>query len=235
MRVLGCLRSRSQRMLVGHLAVALGTKTAEPRVPLGAAVAAAFGLDLLWPILLLLGFETVRVHPGDTAFTNLAFDSYPWSHSLLFATVWSGLAMFVSRRLYGSWRIGAILGGLVLSHWVLDFITHRPDLPLWPAGPAVGAGLWNSIAGTLLVEGTLFGAGACLYYRSSTARDQTGRLALAALVAIIGIVWVTQPWSPPPPSAAAVAWGALILWLLPAWARWIEAHRRSTNVPVHHG
>src|SRR5437899_7640347 len=132
-----------KRMLVGHLAVALGAKSTEPRVPLGAAVAAAFGLDLLWPILLLLGFETVRVHPGDTAFTNLAFDSYPWSHSLLFAAVWSGLAMLVTRRLYGSWRIGAILGALVLSHWVLDFITHRPDLPLWPAGPAVGAGLWN--------------------------------------------------------------------------------------------
>jgi membrane-bound metal-dependent hydrolase YbcI (DUF457 family) len=222
-------------MLVGHLAVALGAKTAEPRVPLGAAVAAAFGLDLLWPILLLLGFESVRVHPGDTAFTSLAFDSYPWSHSLLFATVWSGVVMFVARRLYGSWRIGAILGGLVLSHWVLDFITHRPDLPLWPAGPAVGAGLWNSIAGTLLVEGTLFGVGVWLYLRSSAARDQTGRLALAALVAIIGIVWVTQPWSPPPPSATAVAWGALILWVLPPWARWIEAHRAPAIVGARHG
>ena len=116
------------------------------------------------------------MHPGDTAFTNLAFDSYPWSHSLLFATVWSGLVMFVARRLYGSWRIGAILGSLVLSHWVLDFITHRPDLPLWPAGPAVGAGLWNSIAGTLLVEGTLFGVGVWLYLGSSAARDETGRL-----------------------------------------------------------
>jgi len=222
-------------MLVGHLAVALGAKSTEPRVPLGAAVAAAFGLDLLWPILLLLGFETVRVHPGDTAFTNLAFDSYPWSHSLLFAAVWSGLAMLVTRRLYGSWRIGAILGALVLSHWVLDFITHRPDLPLWPAGPAVGAGLWNSIAGTLLVEGTMFGIGVWLYLRSSSARDQTGRLALVALVAILGIVWVTQPWSPPPPSAKAVAWGALILWVLPPWARWIDTHRTSAIGPVRHG
>jgi hypothetical protein len=85
-------------------------------------VAAAFGLDLLWPILLLLGFETVRVHPGDTAFTNLAFDSYPWSHSLLVATVWSGLAVLVTRRVYQSWRVGALLGSLVLSHWVLGLI-----------------------------------------------------------------------------------------------------------------
>ena len=112
-------------MLVGHLAVALGAKTAEPRVPLGAAVAAAFGLDLLWPILLLLGLESVRVHPGDTAFTNLAFDSYPWSHSLLFATIWSGLVMLVTRRLYGSWRVGAILGSLVLES--LGARLHHPS------------------------------------------------------------------------------------------------------------
>jgi membrane-bound metal-dependent hydrolase YbcI (DUF457 family) len=221
-------------LLVGHLAVALGAKTAEPRAPLGAAVAAAFGLDLLWPILLLLGFETVRVHPGDTAFTNLAFDSYPWSHSLLFATVWSGLVMFVTRRLYRSWRVGAILGGLVLSHWVLDFITHRPDLPLWPGGPLVGAGLWNSIAGTLLIEGSLLAFGVWLYLGSTTTRDATGRWALVALVVVTGLIWVTQPWSPAPPGAMAVAWGALILWLLPPWARVIEAHRRSTVVPVRH-
>jgi hypothetical protein len=222
-------------MLVGHLAVALGAKTAEPRVPLGAAVAAAFGLDLLWPILLLLGVESVRVHPGDTAFTNLAFDSYPRSHSLLFATMWSGLAMFVMRRLYGSRRVGAILGGLVLSHWVLDFITHRPDLPLWPGGPAVGAGLWNSIAGTLLVEGSLLAFGVWLYLRSSSAHDETGRWALVALIAVTGLIWVTQPWSPAPPSAMEVAWGALILWLLPPWARRIEAHRTSKVLSVRHG
>ena len=77
-------------MFVGHLAVALGAKRAEPGMPLGAAVAAAFGLDLLWPILLLLGLESVRVHAGDTAFTNLAFDSYPWSHSLLAVVGWVG-------------------------------------------------------------------------------------------------------------------------------------------------
>ena len=212
-------------MLVGHLAVALGAKTAEPRMPLGAAVAAAFGLDLLWPILLLLGFESVRIQPGDTAFTNLSFDSYPWSHSLVVVAVWSSLVMFVTRRAYRSWQVGAVLGSLVSSHWVLDFITHRPDLPVWPGGPVVGLGLWNSIAGTLLLEGSLLAGGVWLYLGSSSARDRTGRWALLALVAVTGLIWATQPWSPPPPSAAAVAWGALILWLLPPWARWIEAHR----------
>ncbi|MHB1329950.1 MAG: hypothetical protein ACYC2K_17260 [Gemmatimonadales bacterium] len=214
-------------MLVGHLAVALAAKKVEPRVPLGAAVAAVFGLDLLWPLLLLVGVESVQIHPGDTAFTNLAFESYPWSHSLLLSLGWSVLIMLTGRRLMGSWRPAAILGGLVLSHWVLDFITHRPDLPLWPAGPVAGLGLWNSVPGTILIEGGLLAAGVWIYLGASSARDRVGRWALAALVLITGGLWITQPWTPPPPSATAVAWGALILWLLPPWAHWIEQHRQA--------
>ncbi len=216
-------------MFVGHLAVALGAKKVEPRVPLGASVAAAFGLDLLWPILLLLGLETVRVNPGDTAFTNLAFDSYPWSHSLVAVIGWSGVAGFLGRGLFGSWRAGMLLGGLVLSHWALDLITHRPDLPLWPGGPMVGLGLWNSIPGTILVEASLLVGGLWLYLGTSSARDRTGTGALMALVGLTGMIWVTQPWAPLPGSATAVAAGGLILWLLPPWAAWIERHRRSES------
>lgn len=213
-------------MLVGHLALALAARKVEPRIPLAASVAAAFGLDLLWPILLLLGVESVQVHAGDTAFTNLAFVSYPWSHSLLLSAGWAALAAVIGRRAFGTWRAGAVLGSLVLSHWVLDFITHRPDLPLWPAGPQAGLGLWNSIPGTILVEGGLLAIGIWIYLSASSARDRTGRWALSGLIVVLGVIWITQPWSPPPPSATAVAWGALILWLLPPWARWIEAHRQ---------
>ena len=216
-------------MFVGHLAVALGAKKVEPDIPLGATVAAAFGLDLLWPILLLLGVETVRLNPGDTAFTNLAFDSYPWSHSLLTVVGWSGLVGFLGRRVFGSWRAGMVLGGLVLSHWVLDFATHRPDLPLWPGGPLVGLGLWNSIPGTILVEASLLVGGVWLYRRATSPRDRTGTGALVALVVLTGVIWVTQPWAPLPESATAVAAGALILWLLPPWALWIERHRSGES------
>ncbi len=207
--------------------MALSAKKVEPRVHLGASVAAAFGLDLLWPILLLFGLESVRVNPGDTAFTSLAFDSYPWSHSLLVVVGWAGLGTVVGRRLYGSWRAGALLGGLVLSHWVLDAITHRPDLPLWPGGPLVGFGLWNSVPGTILVEAGLLVAGLWAYLGMSSARDRVGHWSLIALVGVTGLIWVTQPWAPLPPTAGAVAWGALILWLLPPWAFWIERHRTS--------
>lgn len=212
-------------MFIGHLAVAFAAKRVEPRVPLGAAVAAAFGLDLLWPVLLLLGLESARINPGDTAFTHLAFDSYPWSHSLAAAALWSCLAALSGRQILGSWRAGVVLGALVLSHWVLDWVTHRPDMPLWPHGPVVGLGLWNSIPGTFLVEGGLFAACLWSYLGATAARDRTGNRALAALAVFVGLIWASMPWAPPPPNMRAVAVAGLAMWLLPLWARWIEAHR----------
>lgn len=212
-------------MLAGHLAAGLVATRVSPRVPLAAAVGAAFALDLAWPLLLLTGVERVRVNPHDTAFTSLAFESYPWTHSLLMVLVWSLVVGAASARRLGR-RAGAVLAALVMSHWVLDFVTHRPDLPLWPGGPLVGAGLWNSVPGTILVEGGLFAASVLVYSRAWPARDATGRWAFQALVALVGLLWITQPWSPPPPGATAVAWGALTMWLLLPWCAWIARHRR---------
>jgi hypothetical protein len=84
--------SEERNMFVGHLAVAFGVKSMTPRIPLGWLVAASFGLDLLWPVFLLVGIENVRIDPGNTALTPLAFDNYPWSHSLAMVLVWAGLA-----------------------------------------------------------------------------------------------------------------------------------------------
>lgn len=214
-------------MFVGHLAVALAAKKVEPRVPLGAAVAAAWGLDLIWPVLLLFGLETARIEPGITAFTSLEFVSYPWSHSLLMAVAWSLVGAFVGRVLHRSWGVGAVLGALVLSHWVLDLVVHAPDLPLWPGGPAVGIGLWDSIPGTILVEGTLMTTCLWLYASATAPRDAVGRWALVGLVTVTGLIWVTQPWAPPPPSMQAVAVAGFALWLFVLWAMWIERHRKT--------
>ena len=215
-------------MFVGHLAAALGAKKLAPDVPLSATVAASFGIDLAWPVFLLLGLETVRIAPADTAFTSLAFESYPWTHSLLLVLAWGSLATAVGKALLGAWRPGLLLGALVVSHWVLDWVTHRPDLPLWPGGPLVGLGLWNSIPGTIAVEG-LFFLGAIVVYRSvSKPTDGVGRWALTALLLLTGLTWVSQPWAPPAPGAAAVAVSALVLWLLVPWAHWAERHREVT-------
>ena len=211
-------------MFIGHLAAALGGKKLEPRLSLGVLVAAAFGLDLLWPAFLLLGVEHVRVDSGNTAFTPLAFDSYPWSHSLAAALPWGAVAAVAIGGLDGL-RPRILIAAAVVSHWVLDFITHRPDLPLWPGGPQVGLGLWNSIPGTILVEGTLFIVAIEAYRRAFQARDRVGRWSFWGLIGLTTAIWISGPWSPPPPSASAIAVVGLAMWLLPLWALWIERHR----------
>jgi hypothetical protein len=219
-------------VFVGHLAAALAAKKAEPRLPLAALVAATFGLDLLWPAFLLGGIEVVRIEPGNTAFTPLDFVSYPWSHSLALALVWGALAAWVASR-FGSRRMAVVIGALVVSHWVLDYVSHRPDLPLWPAGPKAGLGLWYSIPATVAVEGALLAAGLAIYTRAAPARDRTGHVALWSFVAVTSAIWLSGPVSPPPPSVGAIAavglaGGALLV----MWAGWIDRHRRSVRPPV---
>jgi membrane-bound metal-dependent hydrolase YbcI (DUF457 family) len=214
-------------MFAGHFAVALGAKRASPRTPLGALVGAAIALDLIWPLLLLAGVERVRIDPGNTAFTPLAFDHYPWSHSLLMAVVWGGVAAALVFSRLRSWRPAFVVGAVVVSHWVLDFVTHRPDLPIWPGGTRVGLGLWNSITGTLVVEGLFFAGAVFAYATAFPARDATGRWAFRIVIALLAMIWVTQPWSPPPPSTTAIAVVGVSMWLFPMWGAWIDRHRRT--------
>lgn len=211
-------------VFVGHLAVALAAKRAAPRAPLAALVGASFGLDLLWPVLLLVGIEQVRVDPGNTAFTPLAFDHYPWSHSLSMAIVWGVVAGRVSAAILKNVAAGLFIGLAVISHWVLDFVTHRPDLPVWPGGPVLGLGLWNSIPATFIVEGLIYAGAIALYLRATPPRDTTGRVAFWSLVVFTLAIWISGPFAPPPPSVTAIAWVGIALWLFPVWAAWIERH-----------
>jgi membrane-bound metal-dependent hydrolase YbcI (DUF457 family) len=214
-------------VFVGHLAVALGAKRASPRTPLAALIGAAFALDLIWPILLLAGIERVRIDPGNTAFTPLAFDYYPWSHSLSMAIVWGVTVGRVSVVMLKRAAAGLVIGLVVVSHWLLDYVTHISDLPLWPGGPEVGLGLWNSIPGTLVVEGALLIAALAVYVRGTRPRRPSGKWALWSLVVLTTAIWISGPWSPPPPSERAIAWVALAMWLFPPWGTWIDRSRQS--------
>jgi hypothetical protein len=214
-------------MFVGHLAVALGAARLRPRVPLAALAAAAFGLDLIWPVFVLLGLETVRIAPGHTAFTPLDFVSYPWSHSLVMSAVWGAVAGVVAARACRSAAAGAIVAAVVVSHWILDAVSHAPDMPVWPYGPRVGLGLWNSIPATLIIEGAIFAIAIAAYVRTAPARDAIGRWAFIALLALVGVLWATSPFSPPPPNTTAIAIVGLAFGLLTIpWLMWIERHRR---------
>ncbi len=215
-------------MFIGHYALAFAAKRAAPRTNLGALLLAASWLDVVWPVLLLTGLETVRIQPGATAYTPLRFVSYPWSHSLLFTSLWGlllgGLAFAIRRDRRGA----AWIAGLVVSHWVLDWLTHAPDLPLVPGGAAYGLGLWNSVPATVAVESALFLAGVALYLQATRARSWTGHLALWSLVLTFAFLYAGNSLGlAVPPSERALAWSALIGWLPPIWGLWIEGTRES--------
>lgn len=215
-------------MFIGHAALALAAKPLVPRVSLAALLVATYWLDIVWPVLLLAGVEQVRIDPGNTAFTPLDFVHYPWTHSLAAAIGWSVLLGLACSRL--GKRAALVLALLVLSHWVLDFVSHRADLPLWPGSTTtVGLGLWNSVPATILVECVLFAMGAWVYARSTPARDRTGRFAYWGLVAFLLALYFANAFGPPPPSVTAIA-GAGIAGaaLFAVWAWWADRHRGAS-------
>lgn len=215
-------------MFIGHFGVALAAKRLAPRTSLGALIFAAEFLDLLWPIFLLMGYEHVRVVPGITKVQPFDFYDYPFSHSLTMALRWGlavGLIYYLVRRyLPGAW----VLASLVVSHWVLDYVSHRPDMPLWIHGPKVGLGLWNSWPASIAAELVLLGVGLWLYLGSTRSLDRVGKYAFWSLMVLLSLGWVGALLAPPPPDTHSLALGALTMWLTVSWAWWADAHRESS-------
>ena len=221
-------------MFIGHFAIGFASKRWAPGTSLGVLLAAAQGPDLLWPVFLLMGVEEVRIAPGDTAMTPLDFVRYPWSHSLLMVGVWAALAAIVARLApardaRAATRRALVIAACVLSHWVLDAATHRPDLPLVPGGTVrVGLGLWRSVPATVAVESLMYAAGVAIYVRATRPVDRAGRWLPAALAVALAAIYAANVLAPPPPSVAAIAWTSIAGGLLfLAWAAWADRHRAA--------
>jgi hypothetical protein len=215
-------------MFIGHYAVGLASKKLAPQASLAWFVAGATLLDLLFPLFLILGWERAHYVSAPTPFLRISLDDYPWSHSLLMAIVWSVVFALVCLAVTRARGASLVAGAAVFSHWVLDFLTHRPDMPLLPGGSArVGLGLWHSTAGTLAVEGLMFVAGIWIYATVTRARDRVGRWALWALVAFLALSYASSLSSSGTPDPTVFAWVGLVLgWVLVAWAGWIDRHRQ---------
>ena len=152
--------------------------------------------------------------------TPLNFVSYPYSHSLLTAVLWailfSAVYFFVTKNRKGS----VLVGVLVFSHWVLDFITHRADLPLTPFGDTkVGLGLWNYPAIEIIIEFGLFLLGVYLYFKTVKPKR---KIAFWMLIIFFLVIQIMNIIGPPPPSIDAVAWSANAMWIFVLWAWWVE-------------
>jgi membrane-bound metal-dependent hydrolase YbcI (DUF457 family) len=162
-------------MFIGHFGLGFAAKRVAPKVSLGVLFAAAQLADLLWPVFVGLGLEQVRIDPGNTAVTPLDFVSYPYSHSLVTLILWGVVFGWIYGARSGERRVVAIIAALVVSHWVLDVATHRPDMPIYPGGSKVGLGLWHSLPATLAVEVPIYVIGVWIYSRATRARDGIGR------------------------------------------------------------
>ena len=217
-------------MFLGHVALGFAAKRAAPTTSLGVLVLAAQLADTVWPVLVALGVEQVAVDPGNTRVTPLNFVNYPYSHSLATMALWA-IAFAYPLGLSQGQRTVAILAGLVVSHWVLDVVTHRPDMPLGPTGPKLGLGLWNSIAGTMIVELPMYAVGVRMYMAATRPRDRIGTWAFGSLAAFLVVVYLANIFGPPPPSVDAVWVGALVgAVVLTLWAWWADRHRVSKGV-----
>lgn len=219
-------------MFLGHFAVGLAAKRVVPEVSLGPLFAAAQLADLVWPNLVLAGIERLEIRPGITAVTPFDFVSYPWSHSLVALGLWGAL----SAAIYLAWtgpragrgRIAAVLALTVVSHWVLDVLSHRPDMPVTFRGERrLGFGLWSSLGWTLAVELALLAVGLMLYLRATHARDRIGRAGLGAFAAVLVGIYLASLFGPTPPSSTAVAWSAQGVWLFVLFGAWIDRHRAA--------
>jgi len=213
-------------MFIGHFGTAFAAKKIAPKLSLGTMFMAAQFIDLLWPLLLLLGIEKVAIDPGNTAVTPLDFYHYPISHSLLGVLGWAVLFGLVYYLIKKSWKNSLVLGILVLGHWLLDLLTHRPDLPLIPGLELkVGLGLWNSLLATLIVEMAIFAGGVYLYMKITQAKNRKGSYGAWGLIIFLLLVYSSNIFGAAPPSAEPIAYIGLLQWLLVIWGYWIDRNR----------
>ena len=215
-------------MFIGHFGIAFAAKKFAPRASLGTLMLAAQFLDFLWPVFLLLGIEHAGILPGATKVSPIDFTDYPISHSLFMALVWAlilGAVYYTFRR---NSKSAMVVAATVLSHWILDFIVHRPDLQLYPGGgERVGLGLWNSLPATIAVESVFFVFGAGIYLSCTRARDNSGRYGFWALAVFLFLGWFSTLFAGAPPSVAALAWGGIAMWLTVPWGWWADRHRAA--------
>jgi len=215
-------------MFVGHYGAGFVARGLFPHVPLWVFVLAVQFLDLVWGPLVLMGVERVRIVPGVTASNPLDLFYMPYSHSLVAAVLWSlaaGVAWLVGRRGHAAAGAAMAVGVAVGSHWVLDLVVHRPDLPLFGHAAKVGLGLWDRPALALALEVGLLVGGAAFYLRANGER-RNATLVLAGLMvaAHVGGFFVLPPETPA--AAAALPLAAYLCFAAAAW--WIEARPAPT-------
>jgi hypothetical protein len=214
-------------MFVGHYGVSFAIKGAHKRIPLWLLFVAVQLVDVLWAIFVMMGIEKVRITPGITATNPLDLYYMPYTHSLVAAFFWSAIAFVGYKLSRDNTRNAAFLvAGAVFSHWLLDLIVHRPDLPLYDNSFKMGFGVWNYPVLAFSLEAAVLLAGILIYVRSSRAISVAGKYGPPAFAIILLFLQAVVFFGAPPTSPLAAALTALFSYvLLAAIAYWLERKR----------
>ena len=215
-------------MFVGHYGPSLAAKAVQKSIPLWLLFLAVQLVDIVWAILVLLGIEKVRIVPGITATNPLDLYYMPYTHSLVAAIVWSLLLSGIYRLTprASNWTAAAFVGVAVFSHWVLDLLVHRPDLPLYDNTAKVGFGLWNFPVIAFLLEAAFLFGGIFYYLKKTSPTGTGGRYGMIIFGVVMLAVQSSVFFGPPPPSPQAVAVMALVSYFVFAGvAWWLEGKR----------
>jgi hypothetical protein len=215
-------------MFVGHYGPAFAARAAGKSISLWVAFIAVQFVDVLWAIFVLLGVEKVRIVPRFTATNPLDLYYMPYTHSLIGAAAWaiSACIIYYSYRKVEGWSAAVLVGAAVFSHWFLDWIVHRPDLPLYDNSFKVGLGLWNYPAFAFLLELAILFGGMYLYFKTTESVSHTGRYGMAIFGVLMMVVQFIVFFGPAPSSDKAAAVTALVLYFVfAASAYWLDKQR----------
>ena len=220
-------------MFVGHYGPSFAVKAIRPAIPLWLLFIAVQLVDVVWAVLVLLGIEKVRIVPGITASNPLDLYYMPYTHSLVAGILWAVAAIVVCKPLRGvrNWSAAAWIGLAVFSHWILDLLVHRPDLPLYDDTMKVGLGIWNYPAIALFLEALLLFAGMTMYLRRTRAINAIGSVGPPLFgILMLGIQCYVF-FGPPPVSPSAAAITALVSYaVFAAVAQWLDRQRTHAVV-----
>jgi hypothetical protein len=217
-------------MFVGHIALAYAAKRIRPEVSLGWYYAAVSALDLIWPVLLLIGVEHVDLTTRSTIFMGITLSSIPWSHSLIMSLVWGIVLAGLARSFGVTRRAAPLLVALVMSHWVLDYVTHAPDMPLWPGGATYGLALWDHVKATYLIEGAMWVGGIAIYMSVRRPVGWQGWVGFLSFVLVSTALWLPGPSGPVPPDLLTLGLFSLIGgWISIPWIAWGDKHTRAAG------
>ncbi|MCP4422177.1 MAG: hypothetical protein GY805_36660 [Chloroflexi bacterium] len=219
-------------MNIGHYGVSLALKKADTKISLGLLFFAAQFVDILWAVLVLLGIERAKIVPGITAANPIDYVYYPFSHSLLASFLWAG-AMYILFRMLpaksGSQqsKVALVMSIAVLSHFFLDLLIHRPDLPLSVGdSPTIGLGLWNFVLASYIVEGLIFFGGLWLYMRATTGITFAGKYGMLIFAAFLFFTNLMNLFGTPPPNSQTLAAFSLTTYLIfIGIALWLDRKR----------